>query len=514
MLTTYSVRRRLSRGPGIFFPSPETRSLDHPGSRRKTPAAGAARIRPVVGRPNDPPKNAPRETPLSARLRLALLRPVDGASLAAFRVGFGLVMLWQAMELLFGGLLELRFLSPLFHFKYYGFGWLEVLPDGWMRALIWLYAASCAGIALGWHYRLSAAVFTLLHAYQFLLDEALYNNHDYLIVLLGLLLTVAPAHATFSLDARRRAGASGTVPAWSLWLLRFQVAVPYVYGGLAKIDRDWLLRAQPMKIWLANPGPGEWRLEAFREPWAAYFFSWSGMVLDLLAVPALLWRRTRPFAVAALVAFHLLNSQLFEIGVFPWLMICATVLFLEPDWTRRARLLPPRRGPDPEKLPAPARPLSPAARAGAALLAVYVALQLFLPFRHYLYPGDVDWTEEGGQFAWRMKLRDKRGELRFVAVDPVKRNAVVLSGVESVLTRKQRGMMRHDPDMIRQFAHWLAESFRDRGQPDMEVRAVTSLSLNGLPPRPMIDPEVDLASLPGTLGPSDWIVPLRAGGSR
>ena len=419
-------------------------------------------------------------------------------------------MCWQAMELLFGGLLELRFLSPLFHFKYYGFGWLEVLPDGWMRALIWLYAASCAGIALGWHYRLSAAVFTLLHAYQFLLDEALYNNHDYLIVLLGLLLTVAPAHATFSLDARRRAGASGTVPAWSLWLLRFQVAVPYVYGGLAKIDRDWLLRAQPMKIWLANPGPGEWRLEAFREPWAAYFFSWSGMVLDLLAVPALLWRRTRPFAVAALVAFHLLNSQLFEIGVFPWLMICATVLFLEPDWTRRARLLPPRRGPDPEKLPAPARPLSPAARAGAALLAVYVALQVFLPFRHYLYPGDVDWTEEGGQFAWRMKLRDKRGELRFVAVDPRNRNAVVLTGVESVLTRKQRGMMRHDPDMIRQFAHWLAESFHDRGRPGMEIRAVTSLSLNGLPAQPMIDPEVDLASLPGTLGPSDWIVPFGA----
>lgn len=466
-----------------------------------------------MGRPPDDQNHAPTERPPRERLRRALLQPADGASLAAFRIGFGLVMFWQAMELRFGGLLELRFLSPLFHFKYYGFGWLEVLPDEWMRALIWIYAAACAGITLGWRYRLSAAVFTLLHAYQFLLDESLYNNHDYLIVLLGALLTVVPAHATFSLDARKP-GTSESVPTWALWLLRFQVAIPYVYGGLAKLDRDWLLRAQPMKIWLASPGPGEWRLEAFREPWAAYLFSWSGMVLDLLAVPALLWRKTRPFAVAAVIAFHLLNSQLFEIGPFPWLMICATVLFLEPDWPRRARLLPRRRGPDPATLPASAVPRSLAARAGAALLALHVALQLLLPFRHYLYPDDVDWTEEGGQFAWRMKLRDKRGTLQFVAVDPVNRNAVVLTGVESVLTRKQRGMMRHDPDMIRQFAHWLAESFRERGRPGMEIRAVSSLSLNGLPAQPMIDPEVDLASLPGTLGPSDWIVPLRADGAR
>ena len=452
---------------------------------------------------DDPAVSGRRE-----RLRRALMRPVDGASLAAFRIMFGLLMLWQAAEFLWGGLLELRFLDPLFFFKYYGFGWLEALPDGAMRALCWLLAAASLGIVLGWRYRLSAAVLTLIHNYFFLLDESLYNHHDYLISLLGLLMTVVPAHRVFSLDARRSAHASETVPAWSLWLLRFQIAVPYVYGGLAKLDVDWLLHAQPMKIWLANPGPGEWRINLFREPWAATFFSWSGLLLDLLLVPALFWRRTRHLAVATARAFHLLNSQLFEIGVFPWLMIAATPLFFEPDWPRRLRLLPARRGPDPSKLSVPVGTLSPAGQAGAAALAIYVALQLLLPFRHLLYPGDVDWTEEGGQFAWRMKLRDKRGELHFMAVDPVNRKAVMLTGVESVLTRKQRGMMRHDPDMIRQFAQRLAEGLRERGGEGMEIRAVTSLSLNGRPPQPMIDPEVDLASLPGTIGPSDWIVPL------
>jgi hypothetical protein len=213
--------------------------------------------------------------------------------------------------------------------------------------------------------------------------------------------------------------------------------------------------------------------------------------------------------VAAAVAFHLLNSQLFEIGVFPWLMICATVLFVEPGWPRRAGLLPRRRGPDPAKHRAAARP-SPASRTGAALLALYVGLQLLLPFRHYLYPGDVDWTEEGHRFSWRMKLRDKRGELRFMAVDPASRRAVVLTGVESVLSRKQQLMMHHDPEMIRQFAHLLATGLRERGQGEMEIRVTSSISLNGLPPQPLVDPEVDLGSEPASLGPADWIVPFGA----
>lgn len=434
-----------------------------------------------------------------------LSAPVDGATVALFRVAFGVLLFWQALEFLFEGRLERYFVEPLLHFTYPGFAWVRPLPEAGMRALFWAMAASAVGVAIGWRYRLCALVLFLTHTYQFLLDTAYYNNHDYLIALLALLLVVVPADATAAVGARRHRAAAGSVPLWSLWLLRFQILVPYTFGGLAKLDADWLIRAQPMRIWLTQP-TGDWRIPAFDHPGAAYFFSWSGLGIDLLAAPGLLWRRSRPYAMAVLAAFHLVNSQLFEIGVFPWLMLAALVLFAEPSWPRRVRLLPPRGGGGRERA-APAT-TGPRRTALAAFVAAFVLLQLALPLRHLLYPGDVDWTEEGHRFAWRMKLRDKRGEVRFVGVDRATGRVSPLDEAEALLTPRQRGMMLHDPYMMRQFAGWLARELRERGQGDFEVRVVTSLSLNGLPPRALVDPQVDLAAAPASvLARAEWILP-------
>ena len=53
-----------------------------------------------------------------------------------------------------------------------------------------------------------------------------------------------------SLDARWRPSLrSETLPAWNLWLLRFQMSVVYLYGGIAKIQADWL-QGYPMRLWM------------------------------------------------------------------------------------------------------------------------------------------------------------------------------------------------------------------------------------------------------------------------
>ena len=122
-------------------------------------------------------------------------------------------------------------------------------------------------------------------------------------------------------------------------MLRFQVAVPYVYGGIAKLNGDWLA-GEPVRTWLAERSAqsvlGPW----LAQEWLVFTLCYGGLAFDLAIVPLLLWRRTRALALAAALGFHLANAYLFTIGIFPWLMIAATLLFLPPDWPRRARRLP------------------------------------------------------------------------------------------------------------------------------------------------------------------------------
>lgn len=435
-----------------------------------------------------------------------LFEPVDIASVALFRAAFGMLMLWHVLQYLWGGRLERAYLTPVFFFKYPGFEWVERFAPGTMRLVFWAMAVSALLIALGLAYRAACAVLCLGHTYMFLLDAAQYQNHLYLISLLAFLMILVPAHGSLSLDALRNPRLrSDTIPAWCLWLLRLQLGIPYFYGGLAKINADWLVRAQPMRLWLREGTEGGLRLPVFREVWAAYVFSWGGMLFDLLVVPALLWRRTRVPALVLAGLFHLTNAELFTIGIFPWLMIGALGLYLPPDWPRRIGLVGRSRRAPSKVAAGPWKALPERRMAVLVFLAAWAAFQLLFPFRHFLYPGNVDWTEEGHRFSWRMKLRDKRGEVRFVMVDPASGRLLPMTDLDAVVTGHQRRMMEHDPEMIRELARLLAVRLREAGYGEVEVRAVTSISFNGRRKQPLVDPEVDLARVQG----AGWVEPLR-----
>jgi hypothetical protein len=258
-----------------------------------------------------------------------------------------------------------------------------------------------------------------------------------------------------------------------------------------------------MRLVLAS-APPVGPLEPFlASEWAVRFFTLGGIGFDLFVVPALLWRMTRPWAVAASVFFHLTNAWMFRIGIFPWLMLAATTLFLDPAWPRwllarlgRCVAAAP---------PAPARIAPPGWL--LALLGAYLALQIALPLRHLLYPGDPSWTEEGHRFAWRMKLHVKQAERpRFEVVADGRRFAV---DVDAHLARWQALRMATRPQMIHDFCRRLAEIFRARGHREVRVYADVRASLNGRSPQPLVDPRVDLAAEPRSLRPAAWILPLR-----
>jgi vitamin K-dependent gamma-carboxylase len=459
-------------------------------------------------------------------------QPIDPASLAVFRIALGAIMLgevWRYLQPRDAGRLawvEELFLRPHFRFTYHGLEWLSLWPQSGLYMHFGVLGLLAFLVMVGLWYRVAIGLFWLAFTYVALLDKSQYLNHFYLVSLLAFLMIFVPANRAWSLDAWFWPQiARPTVPAWMLWMLRFQVAIPYIYGGLAKLNGDWL-HGQPMQLWMSRmEGVRGWT-PAFGEHWLALVFSYGGLALDLGVVPLLLWRRTRVFAFCWVVAFHVMNAVMFQIGIFPWLMIAATTLFFEPDWPRRvvAWLRPEGRGSGIGKTrraersaAGPARqeprPPEPDLRSSGwqyiviALLGLYVAVQVLVPFRHLLYPGNVDWTEEGTLFSWRMMLNEKPAALQFLAIDRVsgKRQPV---HPRPFLSPHQIERMSRDPEMIREFAAFLKEAFRVTGKGDVEIHVVALCSLNGRKPQLLVDPAIDLGAQPRRWGPQPYIVPL------
>jgi len=251
-----------------------------------------------------------------------LHEPTDVRSIAAFRILFGAVMSCALLRFMLRGWVDTQYVAPAFHFPYRGFDFLRPWPGGFMHVHFAAMILAALGLMLGYWYRASAFVFASALTYVELLDKATYLNHYYLVCLLAWMLVFIPAAGAYSCDALRRTELRvGTLPRWVLLALRVQVAVVYGFAGLAKINADWLLRAQPLRLWFAArsdlPGLG-WLLA---EPATAFAASWAGAVFDLSIVCLVSWRRTRRVALVVAVMFHALTRCLLPIGMFPWIML-------------------------------------------------------------------------------------------------------------------------------------------------------------------------------------------------
>jgi len=299
----------------------------------------------------------------------------------------------------------------------------------------------------------------------------------------------------------------GPCPIWTVWALRFQVGVIYAYAGIAKLGTDWSA-GEPMGAWLADRSDMVLLGPLLDASWAGVAFSWAGLALDLTIVPLLLWRRTRAAAFCLVVAFHLTNAVIFDIGIFPPMMVAATTVFFAPDWPRRAWVRIAGRTPGGTPTFAPGGSAGTSrwtTRVLVPVLVAWVAVQLLVPLRHHLYPGLVHWTEEGHRFAWHMKLRQKDGWVTFTAVDR-RTGARRALDIYDLVTVRQHAAASTRPDMILQLAHRLAERERSRGR-DSEIRAEALVSLNGRPARLLVDPARDLSAVPRNLRHAAWIGP-------
>lgn len=395
---------------------------------------------------------------------------------------FGLLMFSAMVRSWQKGIVEQAFVAPQYFFPYYGFGFVHS-PGAYGYWLYGALAVIALCIAFGLATRVSAALFCLLFTCAHLVDVTNYLNHYYLVSLLAALFAAVPI-------------GRDSAPKWSLWLFRFQFGVVYFFGGVAKLKYDWLISAEPLRTWLAANTDIPWLGRWFVEPVTAYAFSWLGAFYDLTIAFLLLHRRTRPYAYAGVVFFHLLTARLFNIGLFPYLMMVGSLLFLAPDWPRR---LLGRRTADQALSQSEWGPRQ------YLPLALYALVQVLLPLRHWLYPGNVLWTEQGYRFSWNVMLIEKTGAAQFRVVDR-RTGKSSLASPRRLLTRAQTKAMATQPDLILAFAQELGRRARAQGS-DAAVYADVLVVLNGRAPRRLIDPTVDLTREHDSFAPKRWILP-------
>lgn len=456
---------------------------------------------------------------MAAKTINRLFQPVDIASLVLFRIVFGILGFADVLSTLIHYHWTVQAYDPDgFQFKYYGFEWVRPLPEPFMSLLLIFICLLGLLVAVGKWYRIVAPLFAFGFTYTFFLEKAHYLNHGYLFCWVCFVMALLPAHRQLSVDVYQNPTLKRDhVPYWCLFVLQFMMGVVYFYGGIAKINPDWLA-AIPLKQWIGGrtDQPIVGPLLGYEA--MAYFMAYGGLLLDLSAAFLLIFRRTRIWVFLAILFFHVMNLLVFAIGIFPFLSITLSALFFPPDFPRRWVHWLAKRSSVVRRWQAQWQTRTGSEGAVVPIwqtrlrqpilytLGVAMAIHLLLPFRHHLFPGDVAWTEEGHRYSWRMMLRGKQGQGHFVVKDQITGQEEKVYPYKRLGKKQNRKLYSH-PDMVLQFAHYIGSEYRDKGwQP--EVYAHIRVRLNYRDYCTYIDPDVDLMQEEWSyFQPSDWIVP-------
>ncbi|NLR92280.1 HTTM domain-containing protein [Flammeovirga agarivorans] len=433
------------------------------------------------------------------------------APLVVFRILFGFMMAGSAIRFWANGWIDSQFIQPSFFFHYYGFSWVEPLDSLGMYIVFGIMILSAVGVAIGAFYRFSSSLYFLSFTYVELIDITNYLNHYYFVSLMAFIMIFLPAHRRFSIDVYRNPETyRSTVSKWTIDIVRLQLGIVYFYAGIAKINYDWLIKAQPLRLWLAS------RTDLFiigpllKYKWVAYVFSWFGCIYDLTIPIFLSFKKTRWVAYIAVIVFHIATSILFPIGMFPYIMILSTLIFFSDEFHEKIIIFLSRffssenldfkveRG-QIDSIPQKIIKIG---------FASFLVFQLLFPFRYLLYPDNLFWTEQGFRFSWRVMLIEKSGMATFYVEDAkTKRKIEVINS--NYLTPLQEKMMATQPDLILQYAHFLGKEFKSKGVNTPKVFVNAFVTLNGRSSKQYINPSVDLMTLEDSFQHKSWILPFK-----
>jgi len=436
-------------------------------------------------------------------MRKFLFKRIDNSALVIFRIIFGFLVFLECVGAIFTGWIKRTLIDPDFTFNFIGFDFLQPLPGNGMYAYYAVMGLMGLFIMVGYKYRWSILTFTLMWTGVYLMQKSSYNNHYYLLMLLSALMTLVPAHHYLSVDVKQNPSLrSNSMPNWCRWIFIFQMFIVFTYAAIAKLYPDWLNLSVPELLMKSKKN---YALvgDLLQQRWVHYGIAYVGILFDGLVIPLLLWKPTRKFAFLASIFFHLFNSFIFQVGIFPYLALAFALFFFEPSTIQKIFL---RRKPlySEEEIVAPKH-----AKVFMLIFVGYFAVQMALPLRQYLFPDNVLWTEEGHRLSWRMMLRSRSGSTNYRVVDKATKK-VTLVNLKDYLTPKQIRSVSAKPDVIWQFAQRLKSIYAAKGM-DVEVYVHSFVSINGHKSKRFIDPNVDLASAKWHhFTHNDWILPSKS----
>ena len=429
-----------------------------------------------------------------------LFKKIDNAQLVVFRIFYGLLVSAECYGAIATGWVRRTLVEPDFTFSFIWFEWLQPLPGNAMYIYFAVMGTLGLLIAFGYKYRFSALAFAILWSGVYLMQKTSYNNHYYLLMLLAYIMAFLPAHRDASLDAKLNPGLrSQSMYNWVRWIIILQLFIVYTYASIAKLYADWLdfsmidvLMSSKKNYYLIG--------DFLQQKWVHKIIAVFGICFDLLIVPALLWKPTRKMAFILSIFFHLFNSIVFQIGIFPYLSLAFIVFFFEPQTIRNIFLRTKKIIPETKII------IPKAKNAILTVLGIYFLFQLALPLRHHFFEDDVLWNEEGHRLSWRMMLRSRGGRITYKVVNSQTKDTVEVD-LENYLTAKQQQRVSCYPDFTWQFAQRLKKEYAQKGE-EIEVYVNNRVKINQSPYQQFIDPNVDLASVPWKhFAHNDWILP-------
>jgi hypothetical protein len=431
-----------------------------------------------------------------------LFKHIDNAQLVIFRICFGMLCFLESFGAILTGWVKRGLVAPKFTFTFIGFEWLHVFQGEAMYVYYGIMAIFGLLIMVGYKYRLSMLGFAVLWAGSYLMQKSSYNNHYYLLMLISAIMVFMPAHHDVSIDSKINPSLkTNAMPNWCRVVFILQLFIVYTYASVAKLYPDWL---DGTAVRVLMSGKKQYYLvgNMLQEVWFQNILTWGGILFDGLIVPLLLFKPTRKWAFIISIGFHVFNSLVFQIGIFPYLAL-AFYLFFFPPKTIRNIFLKYR-----SFYNAAAVTYPNFKNLYLVLFTVYFIIQIILPLRHHAFKDDVLWTEEGHRLSWRMMLRAKHGSATYIIQDKNtgKKTTVAL---DDYLTKKQQRSASTKPDVIWQFSQYLKKEFKNKGQ-DIAVYVKCRVSVNGKPYKTLVNPEVDIASVPWQpLHHSSWILPSK-----